>query len=148
MTTSRQIVIAPADALDATRIETLAQTGPFVVCYLGGSFAHYAALRERLPANWSMPFPGAGLNGAANRLRDAVINLDAQAQVSTMSRLQWYASVLAERGPLVSGLMLNLARLVVFIETAAGPGRHLVVVDNVAFGRLLLREARQRGWDV
>src|SRR5262245_22000666 len=148
MTAARQIVIVPADALDAARIETLARTGPFVVCYLGGSFAHYAALRERLPADWSMPFPGARLNDAADRLRDAVINLDSQARPATMSRIRWDASVLAERGPLVSGLMLNLARLVVFVEVAAGSGRHLVVVDSIAFGRVLLREARQRGWDV
>src|SRR5262245_57229166 len=144
MTAARQIVIVPADALDAARIETLARTGPFTVCYLGGSFAHYAALRGRLPPAWSMPFPGTRLNDAANRLRDAVINLDAQAQPATMSRLQWDASVLAERGPLVSGLMLNLARMVVFVEVAAEPGRHLVVVDSAAFGRLLRHEAKQR----
>ena len=76
-----------------------------------------------------------------------MINLDAQAQPPTLDDPEWHASLLAERGPLISTLMLNLARLVVFVEWAVQPGRHLVVVDDVAFGVLLLHEARRRNWD-
>jgi hypothetical protein len=147
VTVDRQIVIVPVDALDADRIAQLAQIGAFTVCFLTSSYTRYTALRDRLPAGWNMPSPGAALNDAAERLRDVVINLDAQAQPLSMGRLQWDASLLAERGPLVSTLMLNLARLVVFLEWTARPGRHLVVSEDAAFGQLLLSEARRRGWD-
>jgi hypothetical protein len=143
----RQIVIVPIEALDADRIARLAQLGAFTVCFLAGSYARYTALRERLPPGWALPPPGSALNDAAKRLRDAVINLDAQAQPRTLSRREWDASLLAERGPLTSTLMLNLARLVVFLEWTARPGCHLVISEDATFGQLLLHEARRRGWD-
>ena len=40
--------------------------------------------------------------------------------------------------------MLQLARFLIFVEAICQPGRHLVVTDDVAFGRLLLHEARRR----
>ena len=147
MTAASQIVFVPVNALDAARIASLARSGSFIVCYLSSSYAGWAQLHERLPSEWSMPTPGPALNRAAERLRDAVINLDEQAQPAGLSDFEWQASLLAERGPLVSTLMLNLARLVVFIEWVAQPGRHLVVVDDLAFGTLLLREAQLRNWN-
>src|SRR5262245_1406475 len=147
MNSAVQVVIIPSAALDNKSIDALAKIGPFTVCYLAGSFARYARLREALPAGWSMPVPGPALNAAASRLRDAVINLDAQARPATLNRLAWDATLLAERGPLTSTLMLNLARLVVFVECVGRPGQHLVVVEDYEFGRLLLREAVRRGWD-
>jgi hypothetical protein len=147
MMTGPQIVIIPVDALDQDRIARLARTGWFTVCYLASSYSRYTDLHGHLPPGWSMPRPGFELNAVAERLRDVVINIDAQAQPPTLSRLQWDATLLAERGPLVSTLTLNLARLVVFIERAGRPGRHLVVVDDVSFGLLLLREARRRQWE-
>jgi hypothetical protein len=147
VTARPQIVIVPVDALDADRIAELARLGAFSICFLAGSYARYTALRDRLPAGWKLPSPGQALNEAAERLRDAVINLDAQAQAPNMSPLTWDASLLAERGPLTSTLMLNLARLIVFLEWTARPGRHLVVSEDAAFGQLLLNEARRRGWD-
>src|SRR5262245_12781024 len=147
MNSAVQVVIIPSAALDNKSIDALAKIGPFTVCYLAGSFVSYAQLREALPAGWSMPVPGPALNAAANRLRDAVINLDAQARPTTLDRLAWDATLLAERGPLTSTLMLNLARLVVFVECVGRPGRHLVVVEDYEFGRLLLREAVRRDWN-
>jgi hypothetical protein len=146
MIAEQQIVVIPVDAFDQDQIARLARIGSFTVCYLAGVYSRYAELRERLPSGWSMPPPGPALNRAAEQLRDAVINIDAQAQPPTLRRRLWEATLLAERGPLVSTLMINLARLVVFVEWAGRPGRHLVVVDDIAFGLLLLREARQRGW--
>src|SRR5262249_4066409 len=96
----RQIVIVPIEALDADRIARLAQLGVFTVCFLAGSYSRYTALRKRLPPGWELPSPGPALNEAAKRLRDAVINLDAQAQPETLGRKEWDASLLAERGPL------------------------------------------------
>jgi hypothetical protein len=147
MTSLSKVTLVRVNALDRKRIDDLASSGPLTVCFLAGSFARYAELREQLPAGWSMPVPGPALNAAAERLRDAVINLDTQARPAALSRSAWDASLLAERGPLTSTLMLNLARLVVFVEWVARPGRHLVVVDDHEFGRLLAREARGRGWD-
>src|SRR5262245_14339322 len=125
MTAASHIVFVPVNALDAARIASLARSGSFIVCFLSSSYAGWVQLHERLPSGWSMPTPGPALNRAAERLRDAVINLDEQAQPAGLSDFEWQASLLAERGPLVSTLMLNLARLVVFIEWVAQPGRHL-----------------------
>jgi hypothetical protein len=43
--------------------------------------------------------------------------------------------------------MVNLARLVVFVEWVARSGRYLVVVDDHEFGHVLLQQAKSRGWN-
>jgi hypothetical protein len=107
MIAEQQIVVIPVDALDQDQLARLAPIGSFTVCYLAGAYSRYAELRERLPSGWSMPAPGPALNRAAERLRDAVINIDAQGQPPTLRRQLWDATLLAERGPLVSTLMIN-----------------------------------------
>jgi hypothetical protein len=148
MTASRQIVIVPIAALDQARLAELARGGPFTVWFLGSSFSRFSELRTHLPSGWSMPVPGPLLNGIADRLRDLVIDLDAHIQPRGLTRLAWDASLVGERGPLASTLMLHLARFVTFVEAICQPGRHLVITDDIAFGRLLLSEAQRRAEDV
>jgi hypothetical protein len=143
-----RIVIAHEKARELSQLESLAAVGAFSVWYFGNSFADYTELRKHLPTNWSMPVPGSLLNSAADRLRHCVIDLDAQAWPSGVDRLPWDASLLGERGPLASPLMLNLARLLVFVEAISNPGRHLVIAQDRAHGRLFMDEARRRGLSV
>jgi len=144
----RQIVIAPIAALDQAQLATLTRGDPFTVLFLGSSFARFSELREQLPPGWSMPVPGPVLNGAAQRLRDLVIDLDVHIEPRGLTRRAWDASLVGERGPFASTLILQLARFLTFVETICQPGRHLIVTDDVTFGRLLLREARRRAADV
>src|SRR5262249_1882364 len=95
-----------------------------------------------------MPVPGPVLNGAAQRLRDLVIDLDVHIEPRGLTKRAWDASLVGERGPLASTLMLQLTRFLTFVETICQPGRHLIVTDDVAFGRLLLREAGRLAADV
>jgi hypothetical protein len=139
-----EIVIIPLRGLDQAKISRLAKTGAFTVLFLSSSLPHFMRLQRILPRDWAMPAPGAVLNNAAARLRDIVVNLDAQIW-NDPDRVSWDASLLGERGPLASTTMLNLARLKVVAELSGKPGRYLVVADDVAIGRMLLRAARQAG---
>src|SRR5262245_56005289 len=104
MTVGSQIVFVPVEALDAARLAGLAQLGSVPVCYLASSYPAFTRLRDRLPSGWTMPTPGPALNRAAERLRDTVINLDAQAKTPFLDEREWHASLLGERGPLISTL--------------------------------------------
>ncbi|MGD0023127.1 MAG: hypothetical protein ABSC37_00675 [Xanthobacteraceae bacterium] len=148
ITAVREVVVVPVDALDSTKITELAETGPFTVLYLATSLSKFATLRRQLPQGWTMPVPGAALNEAAERLRDMVINLDEQAWLADADRQPWDSSLLGERGPLASTVMLNLCRLLVLVEAMSQPGRYLVVADDRASSRLLAGIASQRGMNV
>ena len=145
MTTALQVVVMPAAAVSRSRLEHLTASGPFTICYLGNSYTAFEALARDLPPGWTMPVPGPLLNAAAERLRRSVIDLDIQAWPAGRNRLEWDASLLGERGPLASTMMINLARLVVFRQVLRQSGRHLIIADDVGFCRLLLREAMQNG---
>lgn len=141
----RDVVIAPAAAIDRDRLARLADKGAYSVLYLGTSYSHYAALRNQLPAGWLMRVPGPTLNAAAERLRDFVVNLDSYAWPKDRDRAAWDATRLGERGPLASPLMLNLARLAMFADAIKEAGPHLVIGDDIAQCRLWMREAKRRG---
>lgn len=92
-----------------------------------------------------MPTPGALLNAAAARLRDAVINLDEHTWPEQNDRDEWDASLLGERGSLASTVMVSLARLLVFVEAIAKPGRFLIIADDYPSACQFLREAQRLG---
>lgn len=142
---AREVVALPLRDIDEARISALAATGAFKVLFLASSLDAFRAMQRMLPRDWSMPVPGEALNAAAHRLRKVVIDLDSHVWPEGASRVAWDASRLGERSPLGSTTMLNLARLLVFAEEIARPGRYLLVTDDSVLGNVFLQEARRLG---
>lgn len=95
-----------------------------------------------------MPVPGITLNAAARRLRDSVINLDDEAWPADAGPQGWDCTLLAERGPLSSNLMLNLARALIVAGLPQIPGNHLVIADGIPLCRALMAQAALPAADV
>ena len=129
-------------------MSALAATGSFSVLYLGDFYSRHETLRDHLPSGWAELIPGPLLNGAAGRLRDLVINLDSLVWPADRDPALWDATRLGERGPLTSPLMINLCRLLVFVEAIAMNERLLVIGDDVAQCRIWMAEAHKRGRSV
>jgi hypothetical protein len=140
-----EAVILPSGAATPGALMALAGVGPFALLYLGSDFAESLELRRRLPAGWTMLPVGECLNAAAAALRPALVELDGAVMRQAVPCAWWDATHLAERNPLASTLLLNLARFAVLRDVLDRQSRCLVLCDDRALCRLFYAETRRLG---
>ena len=114
------------------------------VWYFGESYANWIDLIARLPAGWRPAPVGTVLNRWAQALGEELRNIDATLEIG--DAVDWVASGIGCRGRYETPLVLMACRYAAFIEAMESGGRHVAVVSDTSFGRLLLRAARSRGW--
>jgi hypothetical protein len=145
MTGASEAVIVPTPwtgkAFDACGREL-----PWIVLYLGSSFSQMMHLRKELPSAWTLLPTGDLLNAAIARMRHDLINLDDVVLGSRSDRSWWDATHLAERNPLASTFLLNVARLFVLRDTLSRHPRCLILSDDRGFCGLLYFEAKRGGF--
>ncbi len=113
--------------------------------YFGDNYERLATWRRVCGDSFEFAAVGEALNRVASMIEEEFIDLDQQLVRGRLSRLLWDASALGERNPYQSDLLVNVCRYRVFLDAIASPGRHLFVVDDVGFARLLDRAASGRG---
>jgi hypothetical protein len=128
-------VVGPHAAIDDDVLAT------HRVWFFGGDYERFLALSAR--AVGAMVPVGELINGVFERLAPELAQLDAQLW-SGRCRIAWLSSDLAERNPSTSSFMLDLCRAVALVEGVRSGGRHLVVVDDAAFGQAVIALCRDQ----
>ncbi|MGB8548893.1 MAG: hypothetical protein WCD82_11950 [Xanthobacteraceae bacterium] len=114
------------------------------IWYFGGDYAQYQELRAALGKTAEFQPVGEAIDAVAGRIALDLIELDARV-ASGRCVVSWLASDLGERSPFASPFCLGLCRAIALVNAARVGGRHLVLVDELRFGRALVALCRDNG---
>lgn len=114
-----------ADVLDS-----IASGGTFTVWAMGGDAKLRLELIGKISGNATLGSIGTRLDAAADRVEQALLNLDQQVLVSETDRLAWSASLIGDCSPYATDLQLNTARYLLMDEIVRAGGRHLFFVES------------------